>query len=213
MSHIVPAVESACSSVSTSLTILRQQATEQHSPHEAPSDAQVPGANPNVPPALVHPGPIVDPAVTNNLLSHHLPPHSATPAAWRFRLLRRLQNPLSGRITLPTALLFAACQPKATVAAAESYIGKPIGTRAVPQFTTGVAKPLTQPCLRATAATQLLPLVTAPFVQPTATRLPLLSRCHHIAFTAATQCCCHSFKVRECTPVSVPLSHTDVACC
>ena len=26
----------------------------------------------------------------------------------------------------------------------ESYIGKPIGTRAVPQFTTGVAKPLTQ---------------------------------------------------------------------
>ena len=24
----------------------------------------------------------------------------------------------------------------------ESYIGKPIGTRAVPQFTTGVAKPL-----------------------------------------------------------------------
>ena len=27
----------------------------------------------------------------------------------------------------------------------ESYIGKPIGTRAVPQFTRGVAKPLTQP--------------------------------------------------------------------
>ena len=26
----------------------------------------------------------------------------------------------------------------------ECYIGKPIGTRAVPLFTTGVAKPLTQ---------------------------------------------------------------------
>ena len=31
-----------------------------------------------------------------------------------------------------------------TVCVCESYIGKPIGTRAVPQFTTGVAKPLTQ---------------------------------------------------------------------
>ena len=30
------------------------------------------------------------------------------------------------------------------VCVCESYIGKPIGTRAVPQFTTGVAKPLTQ---------------------------------------------------------------------
>ena len=32
----------------------------------------------------------------------------------------------------------------ASVCVCESYIGKPIGTRAVPQFTTGVAKPLTQ---------------------------------------------------------------------
>ena len=32
----------------------------------------------------------------------------------------------------------------ACVCVCESYIGKPIGTRAVPQFTTGVAKPLTQ---------------------------------------------------------------------
>ena len=31
-----------------------------------------------------------------------------------------------------------------SVCVCESYIGKPIGTRAVPQFTTGVAKPLTQ---------------------------------------------------------------------
>ena len=45
----------------------------------------------------------------------------------------------------------ASIQPGADVAGAnaglcvcESYIGKPIGTRAVPQFTTGVAKPLTQ---------------------------------------------------------------------
>ena len=30
------------------------------------------------------------------------------------------------------------------VCVCESYIGKPIGTRAVPQFTTGVAKQLTQ---------------------------------------------------------------------
>ena len=30
------------------------------------------------------------------------------------------------------------------VCVCESYIGKPIGTRAVPQFITGVAKPLTQ---------------------------------------------------------------------
>ena len=33
---------------------------------------------------------------------------------------------------------------RAEVCVCESYIGKPIGTRAVPQFTTGVAKPLTQ---------------------------------------------------------------------
>ena len=31
-----------------------------------------------------------------------------------------------------------------SVCVCASYIGKPIGTRAVPQFTTGVAKPLTQ---------------------------------------------------------------------
>ena len=35
-------------------------------------------------------------------------------------------------------------QNRCTVCVCESYIGKPIGTRAVPQFTTGVAKPLTQ---------------------------------------------------------------------
>ena len=36
------------------------------------------------------------------------------------------------------------CGNRKGLCVCESYIGKPIGTRAVPQFTTGVAKPLTQ---------------------------------------------------------------------
>ena len=51
----------------------------------------------------------------------------------------------------PNTLTPDHCNPQKGIAAhlqpihpvCESYIGKPIGTRAVPQFTTGVAKPLT----------------------------------------------------------------------
>jgi hypothetical protein len=43
-----------------------------------------------------------------------------------------------------TAPGWSLCNSNMRVCVCETYIGKPFGTRVVPQFTTEVAKPLTQ---------------------------------------------------------------------
>ena len=66
--------------------------------------------------------------------------HSAKMATWStlWTLCKGLPAVQTLSSTAAGDLLLSA------VCVCESYIGKPIGTRAVPQFTTGVAKPLTQ---------------------------------------------------------------------
>jgi hypothetical protein len=51
---------------------------------------------------------------------------------------------LSGRAVLSLTVSNTATCPLSAVCVCETYIGKPFGTRVVPQFTTEVAKPLTQ---------------------------------------------------------------------